>query len=317
MPTSSAAEMRTLDPVLTTLAQGYSNSNYIGEILFPIVEISKSKGRIPLFGKTAFLKRNVERAAGSSSNRIPLTDFDLLDFECTEKDIEMAIDYLEEENANDFYKFEQRTIRELSDVLELGRELEAAQLATNPDNYAVGSKLILDETNAFNSPSADPATVIQQSIETLRMKIGVFPNTLIISNSTFKAIINNQIITEKIKYSGAKVLTADILGEIFGIQSVKIGLSVYSQNGIDFEDVWGNNMIFAYVDKNDRNSRSELNPSFGYTLRRKGMPEVDVYYEAGGKVKVVRNTDNYCIKATAPDAAYLIGNTIVDLGEGE
>ncbi len=316
MANNFASEMRTLDPVLTTLAQGYSNNNLVGQYLFPIVEVSKSKGRIPSFGKSAFIKRNVERATGSSSNRIPLTNLDLLEYECTEKDIEMAVDYLEEESSNDFYKFEQRTVKELCDIIELDRELEIANYVTNPANFAEGSKVVLDETNAFNT-GGSPAQIIRDAINSLRLNIGVFPNIMIISNSTYQSILSDISIAEKIKYSGSITVSTQIISDLFDIPIVKIATSVYSPDGDTFADAWGNNIVLAYSDLSDRSQRSELNPSFGYTLRKKGMPEIDVYYEAGGKVKVLRNTDNYCIKVTSPDAAFLINNTIVEIEEEE
>jgi len=222
------AEMRTLDPVLTTLSQGYSNSNFVDDYLFPTVEVAKSKGRIPLFGKTAFLSRKVERATGASSNRIPLTQFNLLNYECRERDIEMAVDYLEEETSNDFYKFEQRTVRQLSDILALGRENEAASMATDPDNYSDDMKLILDDGEGFNSLSTDPTLVIENARESIRRKIGVYPNTMIIGNMVFKSLMNRFDFIEKYKYSGDIILTTAILSEMFSIPIVKIGQSVYS-----------------------------------------------------------------------------------------
>ena len=39
------------------------------------------------------------------------------------------------------------------------------------------------------------------------------------------------------------------------------------------------------------------------------MPQIDTYFENGGKIKVIRNTDNYALKITANDAAFLIKNT--------
>ena len=68
-------------------------------------------------------------------------------------------------------------------------------------------------------------------------------------------------------------------------------------------------VIMGNACKSDRKSRSEFNPSYGYTFQREGKPEIDTYYENGGKIKVIRNTDNYCIKVTASDAAYLISDT--------
>jgi hypothetical protein len=86
-------------------------------------------------------------------------------------------------------------------------------------------------------------------------------------------------------------------------------LSVYTDDGDDFTDIWADNIVLAYVDSSTKGNRSEFNPSYGYTFRRKGMPEVDTYNENGGKIKVLRYTDNYSINVTAGDAAYLISNT--------
>jgi len=86
-------------------------------------------------------------------------------------------------------------------------------------------------------------------------------------------------------------------------------MAVMTDDGTTFGDIWQDNIILAYVDRSEEHSRSEYNPSFGYILQRKGKPEVDSYYENGGKVKIIRNTDNYCVKVTAEDAAFLISNT--------
>ncbi len=310
MSNSIAAEMRTIDPVLTTITQGFSNTSYVGEYLFPVVQINKANGVIPSFGKSSFVDRDLNRAPQSASNRLPVTIFDLLSYECNEKDVEMGIDYLEEDTANDYYKFEQRTARELSDILLLGSEIHAADLATTPENYPLDNHLALGEENALNNTSADPINMLRNSIEQIRQSIGIMPNTMILSNSSFLALVNNQFISEKIRYSGNNVLTTAILSQMLDIERIKVARSVYSPDGSNFEDVWKDNIVIAYSDNHDRTERSELYPSFGYTLRKKGMPEIDVYYEAGGKIKILRNTDNYCIKITSPEAGFLISNTI-------
>ncbi|MBC0140984.1 hypothetical protein FSJ22_024730, partial [Escherichia coli] len=53
-------------------------------------------------------------------------------------------------------------------------------------------------------------------------------------------------------------------------------------------------------------SADENEPSFGYTLRRKGMPVADKYDGAGGKVKYCRYTDIYKVAVVGGDAGYLI-----------
>ncbi|MCX8054355.1 MAG: hypothetical protein N3A67_01640 [Ignavibacteria bacterium] len=306
---SQTYELRTLDPVLTTLAQGYVNRKYVGKELFPIVEVSKQKGRIPVFGKSAFVERSTSRAIGSNSNRLPQTEFDLLEFETTERDVEMAVDYLEEEQINDFYKYEQYTVRQLIDVLELNCELEAAKIATNPDNYPDDNKIIIDATSQ-NNLSIGSSQIIREAIERVRASIGVRPNTMILSYPVYQLICNDVSLEDKFKYAGITSLNTKIFSDYFDIPKVRIATTVFSPDGVSFENVWGNSIILAFVDDSSPDVRNEFNPSFGYTLRRRGMPEIDTYYENGGKIKVIRATDNYCLKMTSPQAGCLILNQL-------
>ena len=55
-------KLRVVDPVLTSLARGYRNAQFISEGLFPVAELDKESGIIPLFGKEAFRLWETERA---------------------------------------------------------------------------------------------------------------------------------------------------------------------------------------------------------------------------------------------------------------
>ncbi|MFW5662597.1 MAG: hypothetical protein ACOCZW_02635, partial [Bacteroidota bacterium] len=140
MAESRLDELRMVDPVLTTIVQGYSNSAMIADKLFPHVSVKKLKGRIPVFGKEAFISRDSERAIRAQSNRIAPSGFDMVEFETLERDLEIALDYLEEEESPDFFRLEQRVARELSDILALGKEADAAQLAQDASAYPAGLK---------------------------------------------------------------------------------------------------------------------------------------------------------------------------------
>lgn len=313
MANFNASELRTLDPVLTALTQEYHNAAFVSEAIFPLVQVSKTSGRIPEFGKGNFVARETYRAEGARSNRIPQDGLRLIDFKTLERDVEIAIDYLEEERIDDIFKVEEKTARELSDILALGREKEAAELAMNIANYPSGSVITLDADSAFDGSNPDPLGIIRTAMEKIRLRIGRYPNTAIIGNAVFKSIVNNFSLNERYKFSGNLVITPEALSELVGIDKVFIGLSVYSDDGTTFTDIWGDNIILAYVDANEKSKRSEYNPSFGYTLQKNGMPEIDSYYENGGKTKVIRNTDNYCIKIVSPDAGALIRNCLVNL----
>ena len=131
---------------------------------------------------------------------------------------------------------------------------------------------------------------------------------MVIGESAYRTLIEHPKIIERIKYAGLSKVTKDILSELLDIPSIYIGLPVFSNDGENFTDVWQDNIILAYVDKSEKSNRSEYNPSYGYTFQRIGMPEIDTYFENGNKIKVIRNTDNYCIKVTGADAGFLISN---------
>ncbi len=311
MSLSRIDTLRMVDPVLTTIAQGYSNASLVADLLMPVVQVSKLKGKIPLFGREAFLTRDSNRALRAQSNRIPPSELTLAEFETIERDIECAIDYLEEEESPDYSRIEQRITKQLVDSLLLSREKDVADYVQNPANFDSGLKLVIDSNNAFDdySNNTDPIKVIRDAMIAVRNRIARYPNTMIIGDSSYQTLISHPTIIERIKYSGITAINTQYLSEVLGIPNIYVGLSVYSTDGSSFTDVWSDNIILAFVDANDKSSRSEYNPSYGYILQREGKPEIDTYTENGGKIKVIRNTDNYCFKVTAPDAAYLISNT--------
>lgn len=312
MPTSRLDELRMIDPVLTTIAQGYSNKGMVANFLFPTVKVKKLKGKIPYFGKEAFIIRDTERAIRATSNRIPPSDISFIDFETLEQDVEVAVDYLEAEESLSYQKYEQRLTKELMDILLLGKEKTAADLAQDASNYTASLKKVISSVDAWDDytlSTVDPIQDIKDGMNAVRQKIGIYPNTMIIGDASYQALLNHPKVIERVQYSGLSKITKNILSELTEISNIQIGLSVYTDDGVSFTDVWGDNVILAFVDKSDKSRRSEYNPSFGYTLQRNGKPEVDTYTENGGKIKVIRNTDNYCVKVTSSDAAFLISDT--------
>ncbi|MCX6153747.1 MAG: hypothetical protein NT007_06285 [Candidatus Kapabacteria bacterium] len=311
MSTSRIDNLRMVDPVLSTLVQGYSNGAMVADLLFPVVQVSKLKGKIPVFGREAFVVRDTFRAIRADSNRIPPADVQLISFETKERDIEIAVDYIEEEETPEFLRYEQRLSKELMDILLLGREKEIADLVQNTANFASDMRIALTSDTAFNNYTglSDPVAIIREGAAAVRNKISKYPNTMIIGDASYQALLQHPKILERIKYAGISKVTTDILAQLLDIPDIHVGLGVYSNDGVNFSDVWSDNVVLAYVDKSSTDVRSEFNPGFGYTLQREGNPQVDSYYENGGKIKVIRCTNNYGVQITCQDAAYLISGT--------
>jgi len=102
---------------------------------------------------------------------------------------------------------------------------------------------------------------------------------------TYQAISFNSMLLSYLQNSGNLKISYEMLQQYFGINNICIGISVYSEDGRIFKDIWQNNVIIAYVDQSEKSRRTQYNPSYGYTFQRVGMPEIDSYYENGGKIK--------------------------------
>jgi hypothetical protein len=303
----SLTTQRTIDPVLTTIAQGYGNQVLVAESLFPIVGISYNKAKVPVFNKTAFILRNTSRARGANSNIIPATDYSFIDIALNEYDIAMELDYSDADEGN-YIKYQTKITQDLKDVLALGKEKQAADLALNVSSY--GSSAYNSETTPFSSGTTDPISIVKSCMEDLRSKIGRKPNTALISAKVYSALLDHPQVIERVKYSGMRKVNTTILSELFDIPVIKIGYAQQLDGNGAFSDIWGDNIVLAYVDEAEKTKRSEFNPSYGYTFQKSGKPEVDTYYKNGGKVQVLRCTDNYSLKVTCQDAGFLIYNCL-------
>ena len=286
-----------VDPVLSTIAQNYSSEMFLSEKIFPIISVNKMKGKYPVFGKDAFVLHDTVRAIRADSNRVNSTGYTLETYETQEHDIEMALDYLESGEAADIARYEQKITKDLRDALALNREREIAECLQNTSNYQQNQ---LTETTSAGLT----IDVIKTAIEAMRANIGRRPNTMILSNSLLEILLNAESAVPSVENQGMILPIIDTLKARLRLENIVVPDAVYSPDGSGLSDLWGDNILLLYVD-NGKNS-NEYNPSFGYIFQMSGMPEIDTYYENGGKVKVIRCTDNFCWKITAPDAAYLI-----------
>jgi len=299
-------QLRIVDPVLTNLARGYRNAAFVGESLFPIAYMDKEAGVIPLFGKEAFVVVDTERAIRAQSNIITPDDVDGLDVVLREHDIAYPVDYREQNES--MFDAEARASRRVVNTIDLRREVTCAKLAQNPATYPVGSKVTLSGSSQWSNGGGDPIAVVESGKEVIRARIGVRPNTITMGAAVYQSLKFHQKLQEALGSNERKLITIEHLKALFGVENIFIGEALAGTGTPT--DIWSDSMVLAYVAKPQAGEQADYEePSFGYTLRRKGMPEIDTYDTAGGKVRYVRNTDIYKPVVVGADAGYLISDT--------
>ncbi|RCX10703.1 hypothetical protein [Extensimonas vulgaris] len=301
------SKLRIVDPVLTNLAIGYSNDQFVGDALMPFVLVDKEGGKIPVFGKEHFKLYATERALRAKSNRIAPEDIGAIDIALDEHDLEYPIDY--REDAESAFPLQARATAVVTEGIRLRHEVMVATLAQNPASYPTGNKIALSGTSQFTDvANSDPEGVITDAKAAVRAKIVREPNTMVIGYAAWMALKKHPKLRAILSDTRQRVLQLNDLRDIFEIPNIYVGRAVTANDAGVVSDVWGDNIVLAYVPQTDMAQRSPYEPSYGYTLRRRGQPVVDTRTE-DGKIELIRNTDIFRPYLLGADAGYLISNT--------
>lgn len=296
-----------INAYLSEVARGYTNNAFIAENLFPTIESELEKVDIFQFNKEAFQLYDTERAIRANSNIILPQGFSKHTATLTEHDLAYPIDYREEEEAKKV-KLQIHATNVVSEGLKLKHEKQCADLAQNPENYAAENKLILTEETKFSNKDANPQTTIDSAKDAVSKKIGQDPNTLVMGQAVWNTLKRQPILVNMISNSKDKMLTLEMLKNFFEIDNIFVGKSIFTNANNQFVRVWGNNIVLAYVPQNA--SRTEYDPTFAYTIRKKGALKIDEYSKEGNKVKYIRATDIYTPFMVGAEAGCLIQDVI-------
>ncbi len=303
------SKLRIVDPVLSALALGYSNAEFIGDQLLPFVTLDKEGGKIPRFGKDVFRLYATERALRAKSNRINPDDVDGIDINLDEHDLEYPIDYREDAEAA--FPLQAHATNRVVEGIRLRHEAMVASITQNPANYPTGNKIALSGSAVFTDPNSDPEGVVDEAKAAVRNKIVKEPNTMVIGYKAWRALKRHPKLKAILSDTRSRLVQIADLREIFEIENIVVGKGIYSTDNGVVTDLWGGNLVLAYVPKaapavaGDAPVRSAYEPSFGYTLRKKGNPVVDTRTE-DGKLEIIRNTDIFRPYMLGAEAGYLV-----------
>lgn len=124
----------------------------------------------------------------------------------------------------------------------------------------------------------------------------------------FRALRNHPKVLDRIKYTTRGLVTLEMLSQLFGVPGLYVGDAVFASDTDVFADIWGDNIVLAYIPENSSGSRrSYYEPSFGYTFFKRDYPLVDKYDEKG-KLLLIRATSIFQPIIVGSEAGYLIND---------
>lgn len=301
----AGSQNRVVDPVLTSVAIGYTNGAYIGHFLFPRVPVGVRGGTIIEFGKEAFKRIAARRTPGAGTKRIQ-HGHQGKKFALSQDALEGLVprENLEDAQQTPGINLGTGAVNSTLDIMLNLLEDEQAAIARNPANYTSTNKIDLT-TSSWRNPDRNPLDDIAAGRTAVSNKIAKKPNTLALSESAFEAIRTNPNVSGKFSGIKASAITETDLASVIGIERVVVGSALIEPvGGGDPVPTWGNDAVLAYTDIGSVADRGR--PSYGYTYTLNGNPFVEpTYYDENAKSWIYPVTYERSPELTGVDAGYL------------
>ncbi len=295
MTQMTPGQARVVDPILTTHAQGYVRPGNVGLFLFPRVDVATLGGRVLTFGKEGFRRYNTKRAPGESTKRVQF-GYEGNPYAIVPSALEAVVP---DEIANEAATVprldaSQDSVDTVLDVMELEHECECADIARNAGNYDSDHKVSLVGADRWRGANGNPTADVELGKDAIRKTIGIRPNTAVVSATAFAAAKANPKIEEYLKHRGFATLTTQILAAMWEVPNIYVGEAVVATGADDdLGDVWGDDVILAYVaPPNGSNRRNKAQPSYGYTYSMLGEPNVRQAYRDENRQSWIHPVNN-------------------------
>ena len=307
----STSAARVIDPILSTVAQGYQNNDFVGNAIFPTVSVGQRAGKIINFGKESFMAYDTARAPGAVVKRINVgyssSTYGIVDHSLSAV---VPIELQEEAQAVPGLNLASASVRTVQDVMRLRLEVEQATIATTAGSYAASNKTTLTSTAQWSDLSAsDPLGDIEAAKDAIRADIGKMPNTIIMGPAVLKSLRQHSKIIDRIKYTGRDIPTPELLASLFGVDRVLIGNGVKATDAGVFSDIWGKFVVVAYTEMSGMADMGR--PTYGYTYQLAGYPFVErPRYDANTRTWLYDVSDAVKPVIAAVDAGYLITTAV-------
>lgn len=306
MPQMTPGQARQIDPILTSVARGWRNDQFVGQALFPVVPVEQRGGRVIQFGKEDFKLYATGRAPGTNTKRVQYGyQGDPYALEQHALEGLVPFEHLEEANAVPGIDLATVAIRKTQNIIDLRLEKARADLARDEARYDNNHKVTLSGTDQWTHADSDPTGDVTDAVEAVRASIGRDANTVIIPAKAFKPLRQHPKIVERFKYTGRDSITAAMLASLWDVERVFVARAVYADDADALADVWGGDVIVAYTEVG---TLADMGlPSYGYTYQLRNYPIVESpYQERNAKSWIYPVTDEVEPVLAGADAGFLI-----------
>lgn len=248
-----------------TVAYLQQASDFVATTVFPAVPVSFQSDKYFKFDSSDFRRNNARpRAPGTESAGSGFditTDSYSCEIYALHKDIADQI----RANADPGLDLDRAATEFVAQQLLIQKEV---QWMTDYFGTGIWGTDVTGGTSftQWDDSSSDPETDVDAGKASIRKKIGINPNTLVVSYEVHQALKRHPLITDRFKHTSADSITATLLARFFEVDRYIVSGSSYVSSEEGATDVnafiAGKHALLAYVAPNP----GVMVPSAGYTF---------------------------------------------------
>jgi len=308
-----------IDVVLTQISVAWPNNGYVGESLYPRVDVRRQSDKYYIFGREGWALEpgGDYRAPGTVANEIPGLQVSLDTYFAKEHSLQIPITDEERENVDSPLAPDRDGTELVTSKIWLQREILMQAQVTTAANFASGYSVTLAGTQQWSDyVNSTPIADVRAGFRKVHSGLFFEPNFGMFPYQVMTQLEDHPDFIERIKYSERGILTPELIATVLGIENLVVpGVGYNSANpgqAAALGYLWGKDVVLAYVP-----ARAGLRiPAFAYEFNwgyGGSRPQVaERWREEPRKSDIVRISRRYDLKLVALDgsskaiAGYLI-----------
>lgn len=274
---SSDSALRVSDPVITSVVQGYSNSEAIAGFIAPVVPVTTRAGKIIRFTKENFAVLDLSRTPGDTIKRVGAsfsTDSYYIRQWAIGSEVPREV-YEEAMNGEARLDLRVQAAARTSALLQQSWEASVVEKVYDSAQY--------ESTNVINVAGAvsDYDNLIADAQEVIRKQIGRYANSAVIGSDVNRFIKRNSVYRDRIKYTSSASVNMDMIANWWDLgRGVRAGLRQrLNANGQLVDMVPAGSILLFYNPENavsdgflPAEQANNAEAAFAYTYQLNGYP---------------------------------------------
>lgn len=286
--------------------------SHIALAILPLFRTLRQAAKFPKLKRSSMLRSaDVRRAPNGGYNEVGIEAVDD-DYSCEERGLEGRVDDRHRAFYQNDFDLEMAVGNQVAEKIMLAREIDVQAMIQDPvTNWPSGNAALYTDVSAapWDTATSNVIGHIQAAKEKVRRLTGMIPNALILGESQFQNLLQNDDIL--LRFPGAPRVTEEMimsnLGPIFGIEKVLRGKTVRNtaDEGLTevVSDVWNDDyaMVAVVANENDPITTPCVGRTFLWTPDSASDLVAEQYRDEqkrGNKLRYRHDTDEVIIDSS-------------------